>query len=230
VPGGGLSPGGARWIACRPGFFLPIHVLSRLYRRLFLEHLQAAFDAGRLRFFGELTSLVERQAFTGQMRRLRGTNWVVYAKPPFGSPDQALAYLGRYTHRVAIANSRLVAMEETRVRFRWRDYRQGNTTKLMTLDATEFIRRFLLHGLPEGFHRIRHCGFLANGHRRAKLALIRRLLDQPAPLPDPRSEDYRRRLRELTGINLTRCPCCGGTLRVIDILPRPRSPPYSQVP
>jgi hypothetical protein len=126
---------------------------------------------------------------------------------------------------VAIANSRLVAIDETRVRFRWRDYRQANQSKLMTLDAPEFIRRFLLHGLPDGFHRIRHYGFLANGHRQSKLAPIRRLLDQPAPLPTRRSEDYRERVRELTGVDLSRCPCCGGAMRVIDILPCTRAPP-----
>lgn len=237
VPGGGLSPtcpgqrsGGARWIACRPSFFLPIHVLSRLYRRVFLEHLQTAFDAGRLHFFGDLARLAEARAFAAQIKRLRQINWVVYAKPPFGSPDQVLAYLGRYTHRVAIANSRLVAMDETRVRFRWRDYRQENKSKLMTLDAAEFIRRFLLHGLPDGFHRIRHYGFLANGQRQRKLALIRRLLDQPVPPPIRRSEDYRERVLELTGVNLHHCPRCGGTMRVIDILPRPRSPPIRSVP
>ena len=229
VPGGGLSPDGARWIACRPNFFLPIHVLSRLYRRRFLEQLQAAFDAGRLRFFSDMAKLAERQTFAAWIKRLRQIGWVVYAKPPFGSPDQVLAYLGRYTHRVAIANSRLVAMDETQVRLRWRDYRQDNKSKLMTLDAPEFIRRFLLYGLPDGIHRIRHYGFLANGQRVAKLALIRRLLDQPAPPPTRRSEDYRERVRELTGIDLRRCSCCGGAMRVIDILRRPRSPPIRPV-
>ena len=238
VPGGGLSPAGGvedvsptgieeteRWIACRPTFFLPIHVLSRLYRRLFLERLQAAFDAGRLRFFGDMAKLAERQTFAAWIKRLRQIGWVVYAKPPFGSPDQVLAYLGLYTHRVAIANSRLVAMDENRVRFQWRDYRQNNKAKVMTLDAHEFIRRFLLHGLPDGFHRIRHYGFLANGHRVAKLALIRRLLDQPTPPKARGNADYRQRLYDLIGIDLDCCPRCGGTMRVIDILPRPRSPP-----
>lgn len=220
--------------ACRPTFFLPIHVLSRLYRRLFLEHLQAAFDAGRLRFFGDLARLAKARAFTRQIKRLRQISWVVYVKPPFGSPGQVLAYLGRYTHRVAIANSRLVAMDETRgdetrVRFRWRDYRQQNKNKLMTLDAPEFIRRFLLHGLPDGFHRIRHYGFLANGHRQNKLALIRRLLDQPAPQPTRRDGGYRECVRELTGVDLSRCPRCGGTMRVIDTLPDPRVPPVRPV-
>jgi len=225
VPGGGLSPDGRRWIACRPRFFLPIHVLSRLYRRLFLEQLQAGFDAGRLRFFGELSGLAEARTFAAQIKALRKSDWVVHAKPPFGSPEQVLAYLARYTHRVAIANSRLVAMDESAVRFQWRDYRQRNKTKVMTLAAHEFIRRFLLHGLPSGFHRIRHYGFLANRHRTAKLTRIRRLLAQPAPSTARANGDYRQRLRELIGIDLDLCPCCGGTMRVIDILPRPRSPP-----
>ncbi len=163
VPGGGLSLDGGRWVACRPNFFLPVHVLSRLYRRLFLERLQAAFDAGRLRFFGALAGLAAARAFANQMTAIAKLNWVVYAKPPFGPPEQVLAYLGRYTHRVAITNSRLVAMDETRVRFQWRDYRQDNKSKVMALDAHEFIRRFLLHSLPDGVHRIRHYGFLAIG-------------------------------------------------------------------
>lgn len=228
VPGGGLAPDGERWIACRPSFFLPVHVLSRLYRRLFLEQLRVAFEAGRLRFHGDLAGLARRPAFDDQLDRLAKINWVVHAKPPFGSPQQVLAYLGRYTHRVAIANSRIVAMPGTRVLLRWRDYRQNNKVKIMALDAHEFIRRFLLHGLPDGFHRIRHYGFLANGHRIAKLALIRRLLDQ---IPQPtvrRGGDYRDRLRDLLGIDLERCPCCGGTMRVVTTLPSARAPPASQ--
>ena len=168
---------------------------------------------GHLRFFGDLAPLARSPAFAHQVKCLRKINWVVYAKPPFGAPDQVLAYLGRYTHRVAIANSRLVAMDGTQVRFRWRDYRQHNKAKVMALDAHEFIRRFLLHILPGGFHRIRHYGFLANSHRAAKLAMIRRLLDQDPPEKVRRSSDYRQRLRDLTGIDLSRCPCCGGTMR-----------------
>lgn len=227
VPGGGLSPDGRHWIPCRARFFLPIHVLSALYRRLFLEQLQAAFDAGRLRFSGTLASLAIARNFATQIKTLRKINWIVYAKPPFGSPEQVLAYLGRYTHRVAIANSRLVAMDEAAVRFRWRDYRHGNKTATMRLDAHEFIRRFLLHGLPDGFHRIRHYGFLANGHRTARLALIRQLLNRPAPDPIVRASDYRERARQLFNIDLDHCPCCGGTMRTIDVLPRPRAPPTS---
>lgn len=175
VPGGALSPDG-RWLSCRPRFFLPIHVLSRLFRRLFLERLQAAYADGRLRFSGTLDGLGQAHAFTAAIRQLRRKNWIVYAKPPFGSPEQVLAYLGRYTHRVAIANSRLVSADETSVTFRWRDYRHGNAPRLMSLDPHEFIRRFLLHCLPDGFHRIRHYGFLANGCRRTRLAIIRQLL------------------------------------------------------
>jgi len=165
VPGGGPSADRSRWIGCRPGFFLPVKVLSRLYRRLFLTRLQAAFDAGELRFFGDLTSLAAPAMFAAWLRPLRGIRWVVYAKRPFGGPQQVLDYLGRYTHRVAIANSRLVGLTEGRVSFRWKDYRHHNKQKVMTLCADEFIRRFLLHVLPDGFHRIRHYGYLANGGR-----------------------------------------------------------------
>ena len=142
VPGGGLSLDGTRWIACRPGFFLPVRVLSRLFRRLFLQDLQNAFNAGKLRFFGDLAGLADPAAFTTRLDQLRRIEWVVYAKPPFGGPEQVLAYLGRYTHRVAIANSRLVSLSDGKVRFSWKDYRQDSKTKVMTLDAEEFIRRF----------------------------------------------------------------------------------------
>ena len=165
VPGGGPSPDGTRWVSCRPGFFLPVRVLSRLYRRLFLEALQDAFEAGRLRFFSDLARLAEPAAFAQLIAKTRKIDWVVYAKPPFGGPEQVLAYLGRYTHRVAIANSRLTSIDNGQVAFRWKDYRHHDKAKVMTLDADEFIRRFLLHTLPDGFHRIRHYGFLANGSR-----------------------------------------------------------------
>ena len=181
VPGGGPSLDGTRWVACRPGFFLPVRVLARLFRRLFLDELRAAFEAGDLGFFGELAGLAEPAAFARRLRAVRQVDWVVYAKPPFGGPAQVLAYLGRYTHRVAIANSRLISLTGTDVTFRWKDYRHHGKAKLMTLSADEFIRRFLMHTLPDGFHRIRHYGFLANGHRAAKLALCRRLLDAPPP-------------------------------------------------
>ena len=217
VPGGGPSLDGTRWIACRPGFFLPVRVLSRLFRRLFLEQLQAAFQAGALGFFGALAELAQPAAFARRLRELRRVAWLVYAKPPFGGPAQVLAYLGRYTHRVAIANARLVSLTDREVAFRWKDYRHHGKTKLMTLDAHEFIRRFLLHSLPDGFHRIRHYGFLANGHRAEKLALCRGLLDAPAPEPTAEpAEDVPTAQRH------DRCPCCGGTMIILTTLPRPR--------
>src|SRR6202008_2202643 len=169
VPGGGPSLDGTRWVACRPGFFLPVRVLSRLFRRLFLQDLQAAFAAGQLSFFGAPAHLADPTAFAERLNQLRRTDWVVYAKPPFGGPEQVLAYLGRYTHRVAIANSRLISLGDGKVSFSWKDYRQNRKAKVMTLDADEFIRRFLLHTLPDSFHRIRHYGFLANGHRADRL-------------------------------------------------------------
>ena len=218
VPGGALSPDG-RWLGCRPNFFLPIHVLSSLFRRLFLERLQTAHVAGRLRFSGKLDGLDDADAFAAVIRKLRRKNWIVYAKPPFGSPEHVLAYLGRYTHRVAIANSRLVSATETSVTFRWRDYRHGNASKLMTLDPHEFIRRFLIHSLPDGFHRIRHYGFLANGCRRARLAIIRHILTLMEPIATVAVEvgDTAKRLPHF---DPTLCPCCGGILRVTATLPR----------
>jgi hypothetical protein len=181
VPGGGLSPDGC-WVACRPGFFLSVRVLSRLYRRLFLKHLRAAFNAGLLEFFGELAGLAKPATFADHLRALRSVEWVVYAKRPFGGPQQGLDYLGRYTHRVAIANNRLIGLADGEVRFRWKDYRHPQRPKIMTLPVAEFIRRFLLHVLPDGFRRIRHFGFLANAHRSAKLAVIRALLGAPEPV------------------------------------------------
>jgi hypothetical protein len=220
VPGGGPSVDGTRWVACRPGFFLPVAVLSRLYRRLFLSLLQAAFDEGRLRFFGALAALAVPPAFAACLRPLRATPWIVYAKRPFGGPEQVLDYLGRYTHRVAIANSRLVSMTEERVSFLWKDYRHHDKRKVMTLDADEFIRRFLLHVLPDGFHRIRHYGYLANGHRVAKLAHCRRLLAAPPPPTPAPAVDYRERYQQLTGRSLDLCPCCGGRMIQLAIIPR----------
>ena len=209
VPGGGPSLDGTRWVPARPGFFLPVRVLSALFRRLFLQRLQAAYAADKLRFFGALADLLQPDAFARRLAALREVDWVVYAKPPFGGPAQVLAYLGRYTHRVAIANTRLIKLEDGQVSFHWRDYREGGNTKVMTLAADEFIRRFLLHALPDGLKRIRHYGFLANGHRAEKLALCRRLLAiQPPPTPPPM--DYRERYRQLTGRSLDICPCCDG--------------------
>ncbi len=178
VPGGGLAPDGSRWVACRPGFFLPVRVLSRLFRRRFLEELQRLHDANKLKFFGDHAGLADAQAFKAWLAPLRRCEWVVYAKRPFAGPAAVLAYLSRYTHRVAISNSRLISMDERGVTFRWKDYRAKGRThdKAMTLDPGEFMRRFLLHVLPLGFHRIRHYGLLANGGRRANLATARQLL------------------------------------------------------
>jgi hypothetical protein len=220
VPGGGPSADRTRWIGCRPGFFLPVKVLSRLFRRLYLTRLQAAFDAGQLRFFGDLASLAKPAMFAARLRPLRAIRWVVYAKRPFGGPEQVLDYLGRYTHRVAIANSRLVGLAAGRVSFRWKDYRHHDKQKVMTLGADEFIRRFLLHVLPDGFHRIRHYGYLANGQRAAKLADCRRLLAVPEPAPPARAADYRERYQQLTGRSLDLCPGCGGRMIEIGVIPR----------
>ena len=186
VPGGGLSPDGQRWIACKPGFFLPVRVLSRLFRRRFLEQLEQAQRNGRLQFFGEHAALTDAHAFASWLAPLRQCEWVVYAKRPFAGPQAVLAYLARYTHRVAISNSRLISSDERGVTFRWKDYRAKGRTrhKTMTLDAGEFMRRFLLHVLPGGFHRIRHYGLLTNGTRKANLARARELLYDAALAPD----------------------------------------------
>ena len=178
VPGGGLSPDGTRWVACRPGFFLPVRVLSRLFRRRFLEELQRLHETGKLQFFGEHAGLADAKTFRTWLAPMRQCEWVVYAKRPFAGPSAVLAYLSRYTHRVAISNSRLLALDERGVTFRWKDYRsKGNTRyKSMTLSPEEFMRRFLLHVLPGGFHRIRHYGLLSNGGRRLGLATARQLL------------------------------------------------------
>jgi hypothetical protein len=223
VPGGALADG-QRWLACRPRFFLPIHVLSRLFRRLFLERLETAHSCGRLRFSGGLAQLDDADIFAAAVRRLRRKNWVVYAKPPFGSPEHVLAYLGRYTHRVAIANSRLVSADDSSVVFRWRDYRHGSASRQMSLAPDEFIRRFLIHSLPDGFHRIRHYGFLANGCRRARLATIRQLLPvTKREFGEP--TDDAPIVSELPRFDPTVCPCCGGALRITATLPRWRTPP-----
>jgi Putative transposase/Transposase zinc-binding domain len=223
VPGGGLAADG-RWVDCRPNFFLPVRVLSRLYRRLFLERLQAAFDKRELEFFGNLVGFREPAAFARHLELLRNVEWVVYAKRPFGGPQQVLEYLGRYTHRVAIANSRLLACENGRVRFRWKDYRADNQSKVMTLEVDEFIRRFLLHVLPKGFRRIRHFGFLANACRTAKLPAIRAALQVPEPAPTIEPANYRERYAILTGHRIDLCPVCGGCMVEIGLWPRSPSP------
>jgi hypothetical protein len=225
VPGGGLAPDGQRWIACRPGFFLPVRVLSRLFRRRFLEELQRLHEREQLRFFGEHRALADAAAFAAWMAPLRKCEWVVYAKRPFAGPEAVLAYLSRYTHRVAISNSRLISMNEHGVSFRWKDYRAKGTTrhKVMTLSSQEFMRRFLLHVLPSGFHRIRHYGLLANGSRRANLALARELL-HAAPL---RLDDQRDEQPDLLTPTFV-CAHCGHAMAVLRIFLRDcsiRAPP-----
>jgi len=211
VPGGGPSVDGTRWVGCRPGFFLPVRVLSRLFRRLFLAQLQDAFAAGELRFYHALAALHDAGAWARYLAPLARAEWVVYAKPPFGGPERVLEYLGRYTHRVAIANHRLVDFAAGEVAFRWKDYRHQSRHKVMRLAAPEFVRRFLLHVLPPGFQRIRHYGLLANRHRAAKLARCRQLLAAPAPVVTLAAAplDYRDRYQQLTGKSLRDCPQCG---------------------
>jgi len=218
VPGGGISPDGQRWVSCRPGFFLPVRVLSRLFRRLFLEKLIATHKAGRLSFFGDLADLADAQSFAAHLAPLRKAEWVVYAKRPFGGPEAVLAYLSRYTHRVAIASSRLIAFNEQSVTFKWKDYRikSRDRYKRMTLATDEFIRRFLVHVLPKGLHRIRHYGLFAKSACADNIARARELLtvaksddNSTAAAIDP---------------NKPSCPCCGGRMIVIEVFERGATP------
>jgi hypothetical protein len=221
VAGGGLSTDGSRWIACRRNFLLPVRVLARLFRRLFLEYLEKAFDADELSFFGTLAPLRDRRGFRRHLRPARKSKWVVYAKPPFAGPEQVLSYVARYTHRVAISNDRLIAIGDGKVRFRWKDYRHGNQHKTMALTTNEFIRRFLLHVLPAGFQRIRYYGFLGNRCREEKLARCRQLLAMPQPEPSAcdAAADYRDRYEQITGASLTECPACHhGRMLVIEVI------------
>jgi hypothetical protein len=236
VPGGGLSADGQSWVACRPGFFLSVRVLSRLFRRRFLEELVARHRAGQLQFFGDKAALVDAKAFARWLAPLRRCEWVVYAKRPFAGPEAVLAYLSRYTHRVAISNSRLLSMDDRGVTFRWKDYRvkdgaAGKTRhKTMTLSADEFMRRFLLHVLPGGFHRIRHYGLLANGCHKANIALARALLGQPSPTPLA--------TQDVGGINADDgprfvCAHCGAAMLIVQIFTRGtsiRAPPEPASP
>jgi hypothetical protein len=223
VPGGGIAPDGQSWVACRPGFFLPVTVLSRLFRGLFLHDLQRAFTAGELNFFSAHRHLYEPAVFRRYLAPTWDTDWVVYAKRPFAGPAQVLDYVGRYTHRVAISNNRLVSLAGGKVSFRWKDYRDGNRQKTMALDGSEFIRRFLIHVLPDGFHRIRYYGFLGNCHRASKLAQCRELLGMAPPLPTTGpSADYRDRFEALTGLSLRQCPHCHtGIMVVLGCIARP---------
>lgn len=223
VPGGGISRDGERWIACRRGFFLPVRVLSRLFRRRFIEELERLHHSGQLQFFGEHEPLTDAGTFNRWLAEQRKCEWVVYAKRPFAGPEAVLAYLSRYTHRVAISNRRLVTMDETGVTFRWKDYRvKGRTRhKTMTLASAEFMRRFLLHVLPTGFHRIRHYGLLAYVGRRESLARARHLLNTSPPEPVMNQAT-------VTPVPNFVCKCCGATLRVVEIIMRRqpiRAPP-----
>jgi hypothetical protein len=227
VPGGGFSPDGASWIRCRPGFLLPVRVLSRLFRRLVLEGLTAAHAAGRLAFFGGLTGLQHPRAFATHLAPLRKTNWFVYAKPPFAGPKAVLAYLSRYTHRVAISNSRLLAATDEGVTFRVKDYRRNGRERYrtMTLPPEEFICRFLLHILPKGFHRIRHYGLLAGATRKANLARARDLLSMLEPQADQQAACDR---HAAPSDHRPPCPCCGGRMIIVETFARghrPRAPP-----
>jgi len=230
VPGGGFSSDGSRWIACRPRYFLTVEVLSALFRRLFLEMLLAAHQAGHLQFFGDLGPLADRAAFTAYLKPLRNSDWVVYAKEPFAGPRQVLRYLSRYTHRVAISNRRLIAADQNSVTFKYKDYRLDGSAryKTMTLATDEFIRRFLLHVLPAGFHRIRYYGFLASQSRARNIARIRELLAAPlipvdaikalnASSEEPKAPEHP-------------CPRCGGPMRIIETFLRGQQPSYRASP
>lgn len=230
LPGGGLSPDGTRWVACKPGFFLHVRVLSRLFRRLFLDGLLALHHAGELAFHSDLERLKNPDAFATWLAPFRKSEWIVYAKPPFGGPEAVLAYLSRYTHRVAISNHRLISADVDTVAFRWKDYRikRDDRQKVMRLATAEFIRRFLIHVLPDGFHRIRHYGLLANAMRKENIARIRDLLGQQPPEMEAQEPTE---LAPLT--SREPCPCCGGPMRIIEIFrrgqkPMSRAPPREQ--
>jgi len=224
VPGGGIAIDGSRWISSRPAFLLPVRVLGKLFRRLFLTRLIQLHDAGKLAFFGSVAHLADRRAFVRHLSPVRRKRWVVYAKPPFAGPETVLAYLSRYTHRVAISNSRLIAFGKDGVTFRYKDYRRQDSDRqqIMTLATAEFIRRFLIHILPKGFHRIRHYGLLAAGSRKTCIARAREFLNDVQP-PEHDATD------EPTDIRPP-CPCCGGRMIVIEVFERwrqPRGPPHA---
>ena len=229
VPGGGLSSDGGCWIACRPNFLLPVRVLSRLFRRRVIEMLRAAYAAGNLVFFGAHGGLTEPDAFAAFLAPLRRCEWVVYSKRPFGGPEAVLAYLSRYTHRIAISNQRLVAAHANTVTFKYKDYRiEGESRfKTMTLATGEFMRRFLSHVLPKGFHRIRHYGLLANGNRADNIAKARELLAVPAPEKESEPENNS---ADGPSIHARPCPCCGGRMRIIETFERGAEPKYRPAP
>jgi hypothetical protein len=222
VPGGGISLDGARWVSSRPAFLLPVRVLGRLFRRLFLTKLLGLHAAGRLEFFGAHSGLSDPRTFNRHLAQVRRKTWVVYAKPPFSGPEAVLAYLSRYTHRVAISNSRLISFDEAGVAFRYKDYRRtgGERYRTMTLHADEFVRRFLLHVLPTGFHRIRHYGLLASTGRKANVTRARELLAVPMTAEPAMSDE--------AADPGPACPCCGGRMIITDIFQpifRARAPP-----
>jgi len=229
VPGGGISLDGTRWVHCNPGFLLPVRVLSRLFRRLFLAVLADAHAAGRRAFFGEIKGLRRPEAFSAHLAPLKRKNWFVYAKPPFSGPEAVLAYLTRYTHHVAIANSRLIALDERGVTFRYNDYRRNGPARYrtMTLSADEFIRRFLLHVLPKGFHRIRHYGLLASAGCKANIARARELMAVPIPAVNPPATHDTADPHTMPD-HRPPCPCCGGRMIIVEAFARsaaPRGPP-----
>jgi hypothetical protein len=230
VPGGGFSPDGSKWVACRPRYFLTVEVLSALFRRLFLEMLLAAHAAGQLQFFGDLVPLADKAEFEAYLKPLRNIDWVVYAKDPFAGPRQVLRYLSLYTHRVAISNRRLISADESGVTFKYKDYRLDRSAryKTMTLATDEFIRRFLLHVLPKRFHRIRHYGLLASSNRAANLVHARELLAVPSPSKQPETPevvttDEQRVLPQP-------CPCCGGRMIIIETFARGCQPKHRPTP
>jgi hypothetical protein len=215
IPGGGISLDGQQWVGCRPRFFLPVRVLSKLFRRLFLKALRKAYRKGRLNFYSDLEPLRQPAAFARYLAPLEKLKWVVYANPPFGGPENVLEYLGRYTHRVAISNQRILAHDDQTVSFSWKDYRHHNQRKTMTLEAEEFLRRFLLHALPPGFQRIRHYGLFANRCRQDKLARCRHLLTAVEPTPETEAT-----AAQTPGCEFRACPVCGAmAMRVIEVLP-----------
>ena len=219
VPGGGISLDGSHWVACRPGFFLAVDVLSRRFRKVYLRYLEQAYAAGKLHFHGELQTLSDPESFALYVAPLHDSDWVVYAKPPFGGPDRVLDYLGRYTHRVAISNHRLKELKDGNVTFAYKDYKHEQRQKMMTVSADEFLRRFLLHVLPDSFQRIRHYGLLGNRHRAEHLVRCRELLAMPAPIPQPTSS-CRERCQQLIAIDPFQCPKCNrGTMVRIALLP-----------
>jgi hypothetical protein len=229
VPGGGLSPDGSKWIACRPRYFLTVEVLSALFRRLFLQMLVAAHHAGRLQFFGDHVRLADKAAFKAYLRPLREIDWVVYAKEPFAGPKQVLRYLSRYTHRIAISNRRLLSADQKGVTFKYKDYRiEGPARyKTMTLATDEFIRRFLIHVLPKGFHRIRHYGLLGNTNRAANIEHARLLLAMPSR---PKEPETPKAAIDEPRVLPRPCPCCGGRMIVIETFARGCEPKHRPAP